>query len=104
MTPSSVRQFQVMVGRHGDIDQSGLGQVRLSHQFDEGFPAAVRETGIVALFPADRRDRLALLVVSRPHVGVLGQCKQLACHAVVQRFGAAALEIGAAAALYANTH
>lgn len=49
--------------------------------------------------PIDRRHCLALVVVAWPPVRVVGQGEQLGVDAVVQRVGAAALEVGASAAI-----
>ncbi len=93
-----LRQPDPHVGGHGDVHHLRIGQVELAHQLDVLVDRLDLQARIECLLLADGGDRLALVVVSREHHGLVGQPQQLVEDRVVLRARIAVLEVGAAGA------
>ncbi len=87
------------VGRHRLVHALGTWQVEGVHDGHKLVPRLACHPGVVRLFPADGRLRLAFVVVAGPDRGAVGQREQDLGQAAVQVFGAARLEVAAAAAV-----
>jgi hypothetical protein len=92
-------QTELLIGRHGHVDQLWPGQVQAAHHHDELVACTTRHPAVGGALLTDRGLGAALVVMRRIDTRVVGQAEEFLRQAVEQRARIAGLEIGAAAAV-----